>query len=54
MLFLFQLVYGSFDFGKGNRVVDRRHAWLLFKKVQDCVVDGAMVAQDFVEMRAKH
>ena len=33
--------------------IDVMHGFV-FKKVQDCVVDGEMVVQDFVEMRAKH
>ena len=51
---LFQFVYGAFDFRKSNRVVNRRHAWLLFKEVQDGTVYWLMVVKHFVEVRAKY
>jgi len=47
---LFQFVYGAFDFRKSNRVVNRRHAWLLFKEVQDGTVYWSMVVKHFVEV----
>ena len=52
--FLFQFVYGAFDFCKSNRVVNRRHAWLLFKEVQDGTVYWSMVVKHFVEVHAKY
>ena len=51
---LFQFVYGAFDFRKSNRVVNCRHAWLLFKEVQDGTVYWSMVVKHFVEVRAKY
>ena len=51
---LFQFVYGAFDFRKSNRVVNRRHAWLLFKEVQDGMVYWSMVVEQFVEVRTKY